>query len=253
MFFFIVLFSLSPTWASTPVADHPAWTDEFSERAFEERVRRESFQPDEAGYGEISRREVMERARAALNFQFHYRRENSSSPTVKNSCAPQAGDYWLRPRRLDDRIEKTVKAVPYKWGGYFLDLESFAHRLRLGDLAGDICTCRSAEYDYCLVPEAAGLDCSGFVSYAWKIPYHVTSSLHEVSQKISWDELKSGDILNKSGTHVMLFDRYADPGKDRLHVIESSTNCDGVCESLFSARDLRQKGYVPLRYVKIRD
>ena len=39
----------------------------------------------------------------------------------------------------------------------------------MGALAGSLCTCRQAEYNYCVFADAAGIDCSGFVSRAWGI------------------------------------------------------------------------------------
>jgi len=59
-------------------------------------------------------------------------------------------------------------------------------------------------------------DCSGFVSYAWNLrdnagnPRSLTTwTLPNVSHRISKEELQSGDILLNPGSHVVLFDQWA--------------------------------------------
>ena len=246
---FVIFSTVFSSLASADRTDQ--WTDQATEIDFQERVRQTAPQPKIIE--EIRRSEVLERAYAALNYVFLYREENAASWEIKNLCSPESGNYWLRPIRLNEQIDKRVRAIPYKWGGYFIDLDFFTEGVRQGRLVGDVCTCRAEKYNYCLIPRAIGLDCSGFVSYAWKTSYHVTSALHEISQEIPWEELKSGDALNKAGSHVRLFVSFADHGKKKVNIIESSLTCEGVCENTFSVKELKQSGYVPLRYVNIRD
>ena len=70
--------------------------------------------------------------------------------------------------------------MPYRWGGDDTP-QTFKARVRSGALAGDICTCRSAALNYCLVQGSAGVDCSGFVSRAWGIGKRGTSGLLDVA------------------------------------------------------------------------
>jgi hypothetical protein len=120
-----------------------------------------------------------------------------------------------------------------------------------GALAGNICTCRQRRHGYCLVADAAGVDCSGFVSLVWEIAYHSTSYLHEVTRTIAFEELERGDALNKAGSHVRLFVGFEDDAKTRIRIIESAIDCGGVCESVISVA--RLDGYVPIRLNTIVD
>ena len=53
----------------------------------------------------------------------------------------------------------------------------------------------------------AGIDCSGYVTNCWGMTGHpyATSTLDDICLEIDDDRLKPGDILNKSGYHVVLF------------------------------------------------
>ncbi|MGC8993140.1 MAG: hypothetical protein ACP5JE_06265, partial [Thermoplasmata archaeon] len=60
----------------------------------------------------------------------------------------------------------------------------------------------------------AGIDCSAFVSRAWGISRHGTSTLSNVSRLITRSQLQAGDILNWANTpgHVYLFSSFdSDP------------------------------------------
>jgi len=72
-------------------------------------------------------------------------------------------------------------------------------------------------------------DCSGFVSYAWNLrdnagnPRSLTTwTLPNVSYRISKDELQSGDILLKPGTHVVIFDQWANSQRTEYWAYEMS-------------------------------
>lgn len=229
--------------------------DDQSALEFQDLVRADSPSKEDfaaAGAGEpITRDQVLERAHSALNYRFYYAQKNSSSPRIKNSCSPAYGNKWLRPYHLNNKAGQTVSAIPYKWGGYFLDLNYFKTKLEEGRLAGDICTCSNSRYGYCLVYEAVGLDCSGFVSYAWKVPYHTTHVMHEISQRISWSQLRPGDAILHRTNHVMLFKNFVN--RNTVKVIESSLTCNGLCESNHSIQRLSRAGYYPIRYNNIVD
>jgi hypothetical protein len=197
----------------------------------------------------ISPESILERARAALGIMWQMRPENFSHFGLASRCSPVA-TIWRRPPRLDGLLNLTAEAVPYKWGGYQSSLERFASNLANGQLAGDDCTCRSAN---CVEHRATGMDCSGFVSYAWQLGnYYTTASLPkpEVSDAISWGDIVPGDIVNKAGSHVRLVESIRDSAKGRiLTVIESAANeaCGGVCRREYLEADLRSRNYKPLR------
>lgn len=67
-----------------------------------------------------------------------------------------------------------------------------------------------------------GMDCSGFVSAAWGIDRKTTSTLPNVSTKISYNDLQPGDILNKAGSHVVIFGGWADTAKTKMVILEET-------------------------------
>ncbi|MAZ49722.1 MAG: hypothetical protein CME65_14265 [Halobacteriovoraceae bacterium] len=198
----------------------------------------------------MTRTEVLQRAYSALNYSFKIENENTQSSTQTNSC--YGSHTWLKPYRLYNQEGKTLKSIPYKWGGYFLSLDSFTEGLSENKLAGDVCTCSDSSRGWCINQETIGLDCSGFVSFAWKSAYHITSTMHKITDPISWNELKPGDVMNRAGSHVIMFVRYS---KDKNYIwgIESSVTCEGICERSFRTYDMKRDGYIPLRYKNIKD
>lgn len=201
----------------------------------------------------IARDTILERARAALKLRWHLSPANYLAPDTANKCNPIA-NIWKRPPRLDNLQDQEVEAVPYRWGGYFNDLAAFQSHLAAGRLAGDVCTCRDAN---CVHPRATGLDCSGFISYAWRTGnYFTTRSLPgpRVSRRLRWDEVAPGDIVNDAGSHVRLVESVVSGPRGRIvTVIESATklSCGGICRQSYSESELRNSGYVPLRRLAV--
>lgn len=217
---------------------------------FEDRVRaiHTENHPENLAPKSITRDEVIRRAYSALEYQFKMRSSNTHSSTQINQC--QGQNTWLMPYRLYNKIGRNVKSIPYKWGGYFLSLDSFDQGLNDNKLAGDVCTCSSSARGWCINQETIGLDCSGFVSFAWESAYHITSTMHKITTPIQWNELMPGDVMNLAGSHVIMFVRYSDD-KNYIWGIESSVTCEGICERSFRTYDLKRDGYKPLRYNKI--
>jgi len=89
--------------------------------------------------------------------------------------------------------------IPYKWGGFWT-LAEFDNGLLNGKYAGDIAT--SGVSQYCV-----GVDCSGFVSKCWKLPYQFSTRMMDdwitVAYR-SWTEIKPADAIHKVG-HVRMF------------------------------------------------
>ncbi|MDH6111681.1 hypothetical protein P3T36_001996 [Kitasatospora sp. MAP12-15] len=69
-------------------------------------------------------------------------------------------------------------------------------------------------------------DCSGFVSMAWHLSSSlVTSTLPSVSSQISFNQLKSGDILDYTAEHTFLFANWTNQSNgDFTYYAESNTN-----------------------------
>ncbi|MCK9621344.1 MAG: hypothetical protein M0R47_12500 [Methylobacter sp.] len=197
----------------------------------------------------ISRTSILLRGHAPLTIKWPLKVANFSHSNINNRCRPLT-DIWHRPPRLNAMLDHEVTAIPYRWGGYFSKLEDFNTHLASGRLAGDDCTCRNAN---CVHPKATGMDCSGFISYAWQTGnYYTTVSLPrlEISTSVSWSDLAPGDIVNKAGSHVRLVESISPGANGRVvTVIESAANesCGGVCRRSYLESDLRQRGYKPLR------
>ena len=77
------------------------------------------------------------------------------------------------------------------------------------------------ENKYITMPKY-GNDCSGFVSAALGIERKTTRSLPNCTKQISYNDLKPGDIINKAGSHVILFAGWADALKTKMNVYEQT-------------------------------
>lgn len=70
-------------------------------------------------------------------------------------------------------------------------------------------------------------DCSGFVSMTWHITptgmsAPTTSTLPNYSYRISKSQLQRGDILDRPGSHVVLFHKWANTAHTRMWIYEQS-------------------------------
>jgi cell wall-associated NlpC family hydrolase len=193
----------------------------------------------------ITRDEILRRAVALAELRWVPKQNNLSHEGITSNCVPQQGQIWLQPKYLNNKSEE-VKGAPYRWGGYHPSLESYLQQLQEGRLAGNICTCRHANLNYCRFPEAVGWDCSGFVSYAWKIDYLTTVDLLSVATLIDWDDLQAGDIVVRPGYHAALV-MHDEPSRRALKVIHATVACGRVCKETLLVGKLRKQGYLPLR------
>ena len=219
-------------------------------RALEPGIRAPEPQESRKALPGIRRADARKRMYAFINHQWTLKARNYSRSGISENCKPD--EYWRRPPRLDDKREKEVIGIPYRWGGYFRNLSSFNKRLDQGYLAGDVCTCRKSSLGYCIVKHARGLDCSGAVSSAWLAPYHGTSRMKEITNRIAWKDLKEADALNKAGSHIMLFVEYVGFGGSHARIAHSSLGCGGVCEKIYPVKKLKAQGYKPIRYKAIK-
>src|SRR5262249_11490469 len=157
------------------------------------------------------------------------------------SCTGFAGRV-RRPGYLHGKIQQEVRGMPYCWGCHG-SLEQIRAKIERGVLAGNICTRNAPRSD------ATGVDCSAFVSAAWGLANHfTTSAIPSIAARINPTDLRPGDALNKPGSHVMLFLRFTADRK--AEVMESSPGaCNGrVCHNIYPLASLIARGYQPVRF-----
>lgn len=142
--------------------------------------------------------------------------------------------------------------VPYKWGG-FDDPASFDLAIANGSAGGDVSSPEKRRADNAAVSaQAAGVDCSGFISRCLKLPtVHDTRQLPAVCTELgSAQELQPGDVMNIPHKHVILCAGWYDPQHTWIYYYETGGGPDYWKPGLKQARldALLALGYKPLRY-----
>jgi hypothetical protein len=198
----------------------------------------------------IARAQILANAQLYLQQKWAMSAANYSQDGLMSKCSPPQGQLWERPQRLENSVGHSIEALPYKWGGY-ISVDRFMTLLSQRQLAGSVCACSDPERNYCVVANAAGIDCSGFLSRAWGVDRYTTVSLPHISNSVSWRDLKPGDALNKPGKHVRLFLDLVRGTDIGFRIEESSVTCGGVCDRVLDAHEL--DGYQPRRFKYVRD
>jgi hypothetical protein len=141
-----------------------------------------------------------------------------------------------------------VTGEAYSWGGWDKPNTDFLTYLSAGLCAGSLPGNNCGQTD---AYWATGVDCSGLVSRCWELPARrTTSTLVSVSDQITIGELQSGDIMNKPGSHVIMFYEWYIPNS-RMKVIEATPD---TCRFSYpNADSLLNAGYVPRRYQYVYD
>ena len=166
--------------------------------------------------------------------------------TLPYSIAKRSG-WWM--------VDKTNIGIPYKWGGFDTPF-SFDQRIANGAYAGDVYTDNKRAQLYNGVSkEAAGVDCSGFVSRCWRLSRHYsTRELPTLcTQLSSFYTLQPGDILNIYNVHAMIFEQYTDQTKS--HVIVYDTGSAPVWKiqrKRIPTALLQDWGFLPYRYKNLK-
>ncbi len=142
--------------------------------------------------------------------------------------------------------------IPYKWGG-FDDAASFNAAVAQGLAAGDVSSPEKRRLGNAAVSaQAAGLDCSGFVSRCLRLPFvHDTAQLPAVCSELSNpQDLRPGDLLNIPRRHVLLCAGWASPDRKWIYFYETGGLPDYWRPGLKQAPldKLLALGYRPLRY-----
>ena len=140
-------------------------------------------------------------------------------------------------------------SIPYMWGG-FSSLPQFDQGITDGVSAGDSYTVGNGSGSGC----AVGVDCSGFVSRSWDLPYkYGTSTLPDISTEYaSFSDLLPGDIVNYAGHHVRLVHSLNQDGSFLLIEAAASATDWRVGYNNYTTADL-QSSYVPRYYVDVVD
>lgn len=166
------------------------------------------------------------------------------SPDVGHQPDSVRRGWWL-PGEVN-------QGIPYKWGG-FDDPASFNSAVAAGHAAGDVSSPAKRRADNAGVStQAAGVDCSGFVSRCLKLPHaHDTTQLPSVCTSLaSAEELHPGDLLNIPRGHVLLCAGWARVDKSWIYYYETGGAPDYWRPGLKEAplKELLELGYHPLRY-----
>lgn len=142
--------------------------------------------------------------------------------------------------------------IPYKWGG-FDDPASFDAAIARGLAGGDVSSPAKRQADNAAVSkQAAGVDCSGFVSRCLKLPaVHDTTQLPALCTALPGTrDLRPGDVLNIPRRHVILCAGWSNPEHTWLYYYETGGGPDywkpGLKQAPLDA--LLALGYQPLRY-----
>jgi len=188
----------------------------------------------------LTRRQVIETGFAFANVRW---RVNAASYGRDPDTACTGFNRIRRPGYLANKVNQEVQGIPYCWGCSG-SLAQVANRIERGVLAGNVCTRNDPRKD------AAGVDCSAFVSAAWGLQTHFTTlAIPAIAKELNnpWD-LLPGDALNKAGSHVVLFVRFTADRK--AEVIEASPGaCNGrVCRNVYPLSALLARGFKPVRY-----
>jgi len=167
-----------------------------------------------------------------------------NTPDVTHEPQQERKGWWV-PGEMNS-------GVPYKWGG-FDDPASFDLAIANGSAGGDVSSPEKRRADNAAVSaQAAGVDCSGFVSRCLKLPsVHDTSQLPAVCTELgSAQELQPGDVLNIPHRHVILCAGWYDPQHTWIYYYETGGAPDywkpGLKQAPLDA--LLALGYKPLRY-----
>ncbi len=185
-------------------------------------------------FGQITRTQIMTNADPYINYDWTATSgniwNNINCSSVGNITTPS----WVKVG--------SNTAMPYCWGGWS-SLTSFAKGVSNGESAGDNDCSTSGDIDGTC---AVGVDCSGFVTKAWGITSqkYSTTTLPNISTKITLSQVQKGDIVDNVGSHVRLVDSINANGS--VTVLESSGKDWKVSPGTYTPAQLTS--YTPFKY-----
>lgn len=218
-----------------------------------------TFKGNAAVQTPITRSQVNERATKLVDLTWTYSSsKNNKIDSKYTSCVKL-------PKQFQDITTAQFTGIPYNWGGidgidtysYNAPWTSFLDAVNKGAFTGNVNFSSGLGY----IPGTAGIDCSGFVQAAFNISGYkqsTTSLLNTYFTKINLSDLKHMDILDKPGSHVVIFDKWGTlNGISGAYTYESTPNqtYGGIQGSkrYFISMNTINSGYIPARYVNIVD
>jgi len=130
--------------------------------------------------------------------------------------------------------------VAYDWGGS-VSTEIYLFQLGNGQGAG-------SHSWHGILSCTTGVDCSGYVSQCWQSGRYTTSSLHNITYEVDFDEMLPGDVWNKAGSHVVIHSGWLEDGRATFYEA-TPPKVVHTTDSSFSYLN----GYLPLRYFWVED
>ncbi len=205
----------------------------------------------------ITRSQAEQRALSMINLKWTY------SSNINGNINSKSASTITQPKQFKNVSSAELTGIPYNWGGldgldsnsYNAPWSNFLDAISKGAYAGNVNT--EAGYGY--ISGTAGIDCSGFVQATFNIQDYKqsTSSLFDkYFTKISLDDIKHMDILDKPADHVVIFDKWGTlNGIYGAYTYESTTDdfYGGIqgTKKYFLSMDEINKGYIPGRYVNL--
>lgn len=194
--------------------------------------------PEPLGTCKQTRAQMIATANKYINNKTSLSLANLDGPSCAGRGKPRylgatAGDYG---------------SVAYDWGGGD-SVESYNTHMQQGQAAGDVDTHNEEDC-------SSGVDCSGFVTRCWGFKEPVkysTSTLPGISSEISILDLKPGDILNRAGNHVVMFDRFPEDANGGNGVMDWESTKTNKYDRVIHMRSTwrRLMGYVARRYKNV--
>lgn len=175
----------------------------------------------------IARDQILEIAHLYWDIRWYCTPENAYGTSITNARCPY------------DTSSGWKEALPYCWGGDD-EIYEFLEKMTRGLGAGDRDTSSSSPYYSGLV---GSVDCSGYASQCFRSGRYTTSSFHNVTTVVGWDNLAPGDATNKAGSHIRLCEKY--PTETGLIQVYESTGSGWQVRRRLLSRD---NEYVGVRY-----
>jgi hypothetical protein len=181
----------------------------------------------------VQREEMIALAKAMSEHQWTVGAANLKAPCVTK----------YRP---SFQLNQRVTGIAYDWGGMDT-IAAFDRKIAAGQAAG-------SHQEEGVSKCTTGVDCSGLVSLVWKqTDKFGTANMDSIAIRLTIDvltQLEKGDALNRSGSHIVLFDSYNSDGSINVYEARGGTTSRVV----FSRNQPWSRFldptrlYVPIRY-----
>ena len=152
------------------------------------------------------------------------------------------------------RAGKSNEGIPYQWGGFDTP-HQFDAKIRMGFAGGDVYSKEKRRLlEDGVSTRACGIDCSGFVSRCWRLErsYSTRELAGLCSELPSFQDLKMGDLVNKTNVHALLFVEWLN--EEKTHFMAYETGAPPVWKVLahpIEVAYVEKSGYRPFRYQNI--